>query len=200
MSRKWGYLFVAALMGMAIFFVGRGFNRPASSIGETALVPEDANRRLDEAERQAAKLNDEIVQLRKKLEDSSRRTEELEMKLAGATRALSSAEEKLRAADRGRSLPAAQRQQDRDMEGPRSRETNSSQFRRPADPGIYEVIRATEVLEQPSEFSPRVSTIAKGTRVTVVRSAGEWLEVRSKHGKPPGFLRRTDAMFVGEIR
>jgi len=31
----------------------------------------------------------------------------------------------------------------------------------------------------------------------VVRSAGDWLEVRSKHGKPPGFIRRDDAMFKG---
>jgi hypothetical protein len=27
---------------------------------------------------------------------------------------------------------------------------------------------------------------------------GEWLEVRSKHGKPPGFIRADDAMFVGK--
>jgi len=41
-----------------------------------------------------------------------------------------------------------------------------------------------------------VSAINKGTRVTVVGSVGEWLEVRSKHGNPPGFIRRDDAMFV----
>jgi len=29
-----------------------------------------------------------------------------------------------------------------------------------------------------------------------VGSVGEWLEVRSKHGNPPGFIRRDDAMFV----
>jgi hypothetical protein len=32
--------------------------------------------------------------------------------------------------------------------------------------------------------------------VTVVRSVGDWLEVRSKHDNPPGFIRADDAMFV----
>jgi hypothetical protein len=41
-----------------------------------------------------------------------------------------------------------------------------------------------------------VNQIAKGTDVTVVRSVGEWLEVRSKHGNPPGFIRADDAMLV----
>jgi hypothetical protein len=41
-----------------------------------------------------------------------------------------------------------------------------------------------------------LSRISKGTRVAVVRSVGDWLEVRSKHGNPPGFIRTDDAMFV----
>jgi hypothetical protein len=42
-----------------------------------------------------------------------------------------------------------------------------------------------------------LTQIAKGTQVNVVRSVGEWLEVRSKHGNPPGFIRVDDASFVG---
>ncbi|MBI2088091.1 MAG: hypothetical protein HYT78_05020 [Deltaproteobacteria bacterium] len=41
-----------------------------------------------------------------------------------------------------------------------------------------------------------MATIRQGTRVTVVGSRGEWLEVRSKHGNPPGFIPREDAMLV----
>jgi hypothetical protein len=38
--------------------------------------------------------------------------------------------------------------------------------------------------------------VGRGTTLTVIRSVGDWLEVRSKHGKPPGFIRRDDAMYV----
>jgi hypothetical protein len=31
--------------------------------------------------------------------------------------------------------------------------------------------------------------------INVVGSQGDWLQVRSKHGKPPGYIRRDDAMF-----
>ncbi len=56
--------------------------------------------------------------------------------------------------------------------------------------------RLHPVFAEPSETSRKVSTIKKGTRVTVVGSAGDWLEVRSKQGNPPGFIRRDDAMFM----
>jgi len=68
--------------------------------------------------------------------------------------------------------------------------------RRTADAGIYETVRATTVFEQPSASSKSVASIASGVRVNIVSTAGNWLEVRSKSGKPPGFIRRGDAVFV----
>jgi hypothetical protein len=68
--------------------------------------------------------------------------------------------------------------------------------RRTAEPGTYETVRATSVYEEPSGSSRVLSQIGRGTRVAVVRSVGEWLEVRSKHGNPPGYIRLDDAMFV----
>jgi len=68
--------------------------------------------------------------------------------------------------------------------------------RRTADAGIYETVRATTVFEQPSASSRSVASIPPGIRVNVVSSTGNWLEVRSKSGKPPGFIRRGDAVFV----
>jgi hypothetical protein len=44
--------------------------------------------------------------------------------------------------------------------------------------------------------SRTVATIPQGTRVTVVEDNGEWLEVQSKSGNPPGFIRRADATFA----
>lgn len=66
----------------------------------------------------------------------------------------------------------------------------------PSPPGTYEIIRSTSVFEQPSESSRKVSVIMRGTKVMVVGSTGDWLEVRSKRGNPPGFIRRDDAVFI----
>jgi hypothetical protein len=68
--------------------------------------------------------------------------------------------------------------------------------RRAAEAGAYETVRATTVYEQPSASSRSVASIPPGTRVDVVSSTGSWLEVRSKSGKPPGFIRRGDAVLV----
>jgi hypothetical protein len=68
--------------------------------------------------------------------------------------------------------------------------------RRTPDAGIYETVRATTVFEQPSASSRSVASIPQGIRVNVVSSTGSWLEVHSKSGKPPGFIRRGDAVFV----
>jgi hypothetical protein len=68
--------------------------------------------------------------------------------------------------------------------------------KRAAEPGTYETVRATTVFEEPSGSSRALSQISRGTRVVVVRSVGDWLEVRSKHGNPPGYIRIDDAMFV----
>jgi hypothetical protein len=71
----------------------------------------------------------------------------------------------------------------------------SSASRRTATAGIYEILRTTKVFAEPSGSSRTVATIPQGTRVTVVGDNGEWLEVQSKSGNPPGFIRRADATF-----
>jgi hypothetical protein len=68
--------------------------------------------------------------------------------------------------------------------------------RRAAQPGTYQTIRSTDVHEEASASSPVIARVGRGTTLTVIRSVGDWLEVRSKHGKPPGFIRRDDAMYV----
>ncbi|HZA56243.1 MAG TPA: SH3 domain-containing protein, partial [Candidatus Udaeobacter sp.] len=65
--------------------------------------------------------------------------------------------------------------------------------RRTAEPGVYETTRATSVYENPSSASRVISQISSGTRINVVSSAGGWLEVRSKRGNPPGYVRSDDA-------
>jgi hypothetical protein len=62
----------------------------------------------------------------------------------------------------------------------------------------HETLRATSVYEDPSASSRILSKVGKGTRVNVVRSVGDWLEVRSNRGNPPGFVRSDDAMLVSK--
>jgi murein DD-endopeptidase MepM/ murein hydrolase activator NlpD len=62
-----------------------------------------------------------------------------------------------------------------------------------ANPDFYETSRTTSVHKKPSVSSKKLATIAEGTRVNVVGFIGDWLEIRSRHGKPPGFIQRTDA-------
>ena len=56
--------------------------------------------------------------------------------------------------------------------------------------GVFQTVRATQVFTGPTEESALVASIGKGTKVNVVDSKDGWLEIRSKHGRPPGFIRQ----------
>lgn len=152
--------------------------------------PEEKNQRVQEWDNQ-------IAQLRKELEESANRVAELQTRLEETRKALSATEQKLkialRQADHPPSVPS--QSQEKSLSRPVGPAAPLAS-RRPAEPGSYEVIRSTSVFAEPSDSSRQLSTIGRGTRVTVVGSVGEWLEVRSKHDNPPGFVRRDDAMFV----
>jgi hypothetical protein len=62
--------------------------------------------------------------------------------------------------------------------------------------GTFQTVRPTQVFSEPSEDSALVANIAKGVRLNVVDSREGWLEIRSKHGRPPGFIRRNGAVKV----
>lgn len=62
--------------------------------------------------------------------------------------------------------------------------------------GIYQTIRSTDVFESPAASARVVANIPGGVRVSVVSTSGEWLEVHSRRGNPPGFIRRDDAQFI----
>ncbi|HSC41632.1 MAG TPA: SH3 domain-containing protein, partial [Candidatus Binatia bacterium] len=58
---------------------------------------------------------------------------------------------------------------------------------------VYETVHEASVYDNPSSQARVISQIRGGTRINVVSSAGDWLEVRSKHGNPPGYVRSNDA-------
>lgn len=63
-------------------------------------------------------------------------------------------------------------------------------------PGIYRVNRPSRVYAAPNELSRTIGDIEPGTRVDVVQARDGWLEIHSKHGRPPGFVRREVASRV----
>jgi hypothetical protein len=68
--------------------------------------------------------------------------------------------------------------------------------RRASGTGAYETRDSTPLFESASSSSRVVANIPPGTRVEVVSSKGDWLEVHSRRGNPPGFIRRQDAKFL----
>ncbi|MCZ6905853.1 MAG: VWA domain-containing protein, partial [Deltaproteobacteria bacterium] len=73
--------------------------------------------------------------------------------------------------------------------------TGNSTIEKPASlskstPSPYIVLRPTAVYSQPREDSRKIATIKPGTKVQVVDDQGDWLKIRSKHGRPPGFIKK----------
>jgi TolA-binding protein len=197
--RNWLYILVALLLAIAAVLVGKSILSSKGDSGSTLTLAEK-NRELQERDKQIQDLDDRVAQLQKNFDESSKRIEELQAKLDEATKSLSATGQQLKVTRQETKRLSSSRQPPRGEIAPRPAEPAPTvAARRPADPGTYEVIRPTPVLEGPSESSRKLSTISKGTRVNVVRSTGDWLEVRSKHGNPPGYIRRDDAMFIEKI-
>ncbi|MGH7927196.1 MAG: SH3 domain-containing protein, partial [Candidatus Binatia bacterium] len=137
---------------------------------------------LDKARLETADLTKEAVALKARLEESQKELATAEQRLGSARREL----ERL----------STRRAQVETRNDPRRVERVTAPARptqRSVDPGVYETLRATEVHEQPAQSSRVISRIPGGTRVNVVRSDGEWLEVISKRGNPPGYILRESA-------
>ena len=63
--------------------------------------------------------------------------------------------------------------------------------------GVFQTVRPTQVFSGPSEDSAFIADIGEGTKVNVVDSRDGWLEIRSKHGRPPGFIRQEATVRIG---
>ena len=63
--------------------------------------------------------------------------------------------------------------------------------------GAFQTVSPTQVFSGPSEDSAFITDIGKGTKVNVVDLRDGWLEIRSKHGRPPGFIRQEAAERIG---
>lgn len=157
---------------------------------------------LQDREVKINSLEAQLAQAREELKGSAARLEELKAIIAEKEKSLAAAQKQIkdsnreleRLASRGASAPlppARPRAPAQTMPQP------APPGRRAFEPGLYETVRSTAVHEEPLGSSRVLTRISGGTQITVVRGAGEWLEVRSKHGNPPGFVRAEDAKFVG---
>ncbi|HUC99909.1 MAG TPA: SH3 domain-containing protein [Candidatus Polarisedimenticolaceae bacterium] len=59
--------------------------------------------------------------------------------------------------------------------------------------GAYTIVKSTPVYSQASEESALITSLDPGTQVNVVAARRGWYEIRSRSGRPPGFIRQEDA-------
>jgi hypothetical protein len=217
---RWTYVVIFALLAIVVVMTARALVGKKSGVALTPPVEQNAKDSTgkDSAakDRQILDLKSEVAELRKETEANSSRVKELEASLDETREALAASQQKLKVAqkqgERVASAPAKSvaRRVEAAPAPPKDRtvakSTESSpppSWRRSAEPGAYEIIQDTAVLEKPSSSAREVALVQKGMTINVVGSQGDWLQVRSKHGKPPGYIRRDDAMFrqaQGDIR
>jgi Bacterial SH3 domain len=131
---------------------------------------------LQQQEEKIRDMEDRVGRLQKELEESSRQIASLQAGSDETTRAR-------------RSAP-------RRINNSRREETRLADQNPSPDGRSYQTVRSTSVFEEPSASSRKVGSIPNGTKVRVVGSTGDWLEVRSKQGRPPGFIQRDDAVLM----
>jgi SH3 domain-containing protein len=138
---------------------------------------------LTQTRQQLSENSNQLAEMKSKIEESQKELSAVKQRLGAATRetarvnasrSVAATRTVSRAPDAGMSLPA-----------PAPRRTSNA--------GIYETTRDTTVYENPSPAARVITQIGKGTRINVVSAAGDWLEVRSKHGNPPGYVRSDEA-------
>jgi hypothetical protein len=140
----------------------------------------------------------QLAQTRQQLNENSNQLAEMETKLEESRKELSLTQQRLKAATREVDDRNASRPANVGRTAARAPDTAASppqpvSARRTAEPGAYETTRATSVYENPSPSARVISQIGPRTRINVVSSSGDWLEVRSKRGNPPGYVRSGDA-------
>jgi Bacterial SH3 domain len=177
-------ILIAGLLvfGIGVFLIGGQRQR-----NESQSLLEEKARDLKERDQKIQNLGDQLAQARKQLAENSTQIGQLKTKLEESQKNLASTQQKLtRTAKEAERLAV-------NKAAPAPRTAPSG-----AELGVYQTIRATSVYEQPSASSRVLSQINRGTRVNVVKSSGDWLEVRSKRNNPTGFIRRDDVTFVSK--
>jgi uncharacterized protein YgiM (DUF1202 family) len=191
-------ILIAGLLvfGIGVFLIGGQRQR-----SESQSLLEERLGQLRDKDQRIQTLEAELAQTRKELAQNSTQLVQLKNKLEESQRNLASTQQKLSRTARENERLAASKVAPATKTAPRPAEpsppaSRSGGTRSAAELGVYQTIRPTSVYEEPSASSRVLSQINKGTRVNVVRSLGDWLEVRSKGNNPTGFVRRDDMTFL----
>jgi hypothetical protein len=182
------FIWLAAMLVVALiaFFAGGYLQRSQLSSAQANLKQLQAKDQMIQSQEA------QLAQMRQQLSENSNQLAEMKTKLEDSQKQLSeTATRKIDRPSPTRSLAGAKAA---------SRAPDTAPpvaAKRTAEPGVYEVTRTTSVHEGRSSSSRVVSQISRGTRINVVSSAGDWLEVRSRRGNPPGYVRSDDARPIG---
>lgn len=175
-KKAWIVSGLVALVLVGLLLGWRALWRPA---GQDSLALLDESWQLREKEKTVRALENEVARLSRELEQKTQEIAELRARLGEPGAASRREEPELKSAK---------------PEKPRLADRVPPVEKTPQNVRLYTTTRDTSVFEEPSNSSRKLLTIPKGTTVTVVGSSGGWLEIRSKHGRPPGFVRRDDAV------
>jgi hypothetical protein len=214
-SKKSGWILIAGLVvfALGVFLIGSQKQRNESQgvlqqklteLQQKEQNIQERDRRIEQSDQKIRALEKQLGELRQQLTDHKNELASLKTKLDESKRDLSVAQQRLGIANREIDRLASSRTQAVAKTPPRPMDqtpgpVSTPAARRATDPGVYETVRQTAVYEEPSGSGRVLSRISKGTKVDVVRSVGDWLEVRSKHGNPSGFIRLDDAIFVSKL-
>jgi len=179
------------VVALAAFFTGGYLQRK-----QLLLSSQDNIREIQAKDQMIQSLEKQLAQSRQELNENSSQLADAKTKVEESQKNLSTMQQRLEIAKQQADRLAASRAQPitRTVSRPADVPPPApAPARRAAETGVYETTRATTLYEDPSGSSRVVSQINKGTRINVVRSVGDWLEVRSKRGNPPGYMRSDDA-------
>lgn len=187
------------ILVLAAFYAGAYMQRR-----EAALTTEAYSKQLQTKDQMMQSQETQMSRLRQELHDNTNQLADLKAKLEASQKAVAGTQQRLAAANHEIERMNAMRSSAATRVGSRAPASSRPSpaplpTTRPAAAGVYETVRETSVYDNPSSQGRVISQIRGGTRINVVSSGGNWLEVRSKHGNPPGYVRSDDARLVSRL-
>ncbi|HEX5607952.1 MAG TPA: hypothetical protein VFY96_15615, partial [Candidatus Binatia bacterium] len=163
---------------------------------EMALTADAYSKHLQTKDQMIQNQEIQMSRLRQQLNDNTNQLGELKTKLQESQKTVAATQQRLAAANHQIERTNTTRSAAATRVGSRARassQTTPLPTTRRTEAGVYETVRETSVYDNPSSHARVISQIRGGTRINVVNSGSEWLEVHSKHGNPPGYVRSNDA-------
>jgi uncharacterized membrane-anchored protein YhcB (DUF1043 family) len=170
---------------------------------QTALTAEAYSKHLQTKDQMIENQETQMNRLRQQLSDNTNQLAELKSKLEESQKTVAATQQRL--ADANHAVERLNTTRSTAARVGARTPPSSGSYQAPLPPphrmeaGVYETVHQTSVYDNPSSQARVISQIRGGTRINVVSSAGDWLEVRSKHGNPPGYVRSNDARPISRI-